>query len=127
MNTKIIDQKFFVDANGNVSCLDIMPMNQDSWESEIQAGWKAISKKEAEKITNPPLTKEQLIEQAETQKQFLIAEVHAETQMLQTKLSLKRIKPAELELLNAWLDYLDELEAIDTSAAPDINWPQKPQ
>ncbi|WP_395597381.1 tail fiber assembly protein [Morganella morganii] len=127
MNTKIIDQKFFVDANGNVSCLDIMPMNQDSWESEIQDDWKAISKKEAEKITNPPPTKKQLIEQAEAQKQFLIAEVHSETQMLQTKLALKRIKPDELELLNVWLDYLDELEAVDVSTAPDIIWPVKPE
>ncbi|HIH4317892.1 TPA: tail fiber assembly protein [Morganella morganii] len=78
-------------------------------------------------VTDKKVKKENDIAAAEAQKQFLIAEVHAETQMLQTKLSLKRIKPAELELLNAWLDYLDELEAIDTATAPDIEWPQKPQ
>ncbi|MER3003118.1 tail fiber assembly protein [Morganella morganii] len=55
----------------------------------------------------------------------MIAEVQTETQMLQTKLSLKRIKPAELELLNAWLDYLELLEAVDTLLAPNIDWPQK--
>ncbi|HCM64376.1 MAG TPA: tail fiber assembly protein [Morganella sp. (in: Bacteria)] len=75
----------------------------------------------------PPPTNEELITEAEAKKQTLIAEVNDETQMLQTKLSLKRIKPAELELLNAWLDYLDLLEAVDTSTAPDIDWPQKPQ
>ncbi|HBL6944015.1 TPA: tail fiber assembly protein [Morganella morganii] len=127
MNTQIITQKFFKDASGKIWCIDIMIMNQDSWESEIQEGWTAVSKDEADKIVNPPPTKAQLIEQAETQKQYLIAEVHAETQMLQTKLALKRIKPDELELLNAWLDYLDLLEAVDTSTAPDIDWPQKPQ
>ncbi|HAT1515347.1 TPA: tail fiber assembly protein [Morganella morganii] len=127
MHTQIIGQKFFKDINNNVYCIDIMPMNENSWESEIQPDWKAISKKEADKITNPPLTKQQLIEQAEAKKQYLIAEVQTETQMLQTKLSLKRIKSAELELLNAWLDYLDLLEAVDTSTAPDIDWPQKPQ
>ncbi|EML9905412.1 tail fiber assembly protein [Morganella morganii] len=74
----------------------------------------------------PPLTKEQAILFAEERKQFLIAEVHTETQILQTKLALKRIKADELELLNAWLDYLDELEAVDVSTAPNIIWPVKP-
>lgn len=127
MNTQIIGQKFFKDVSNNIYCIDIMPMNENSWESEIQPDWKSISKKEADKITNPPLTKQQLIEQTETEKQYLIAEVNAETQILQTKLALKRIKADELELLNAWLDYLDLLEAVDTSTAPDIDWPQKPQ
>lgn len=127
MNTQIITQKFFKDATGKIWCIDIMKMNQDSWESEIQDGWVAISKDEADKIANPPLTKAQLIEQAEAQKQYLIAEVHTETEMLRAKLALKRIKPDEEALLNAWLDYLELLEAVDTSAAPDIDWPQKPQ
>lgn len=127
MQTEVIEQKFFKDMDGKVRCLDIMLMNNDSWESEVSEGWVSISKKEADKITNPPPTKDQLIEQAEAQKQYLIAEVNAETQMLQTKLALKRIKADELELLNAWLDYLDLLEAVDTSTASDINWPQKPQ
>ncbi|WP_375336430.1 tail fiber assembly protein [Citrobacter portucalensis] len=25
------------------------------------------------------------------------------------------------------MDYLDELEAVDTAAAPDIKWPEKPE
>ncbi|MEM8238694.1 tail fiber assembly protein [Morganella morganii subsp. sibonii] len=127
MQTEVIEQKFFKDTDGKVRCLDIMLMNKDSWESEVSEGWVSISKKEADKITNPPPTKAQLIEQAEAQKQYLIAEVNVETQMLQTKLALKRIKPDELELLNAWLDYLDLLEAVDTTTAPDIDWPQKLQ
>lgn len=127
MSTEILDQKFFKDADNNVFCIEIMPVNQDLWKNGIQTGWMAISEEEANKIANPPPTIAQLIEQAETQKQYLIAEVQTETQMLQTKLSLKRIKPAELELLNAWLDYLDLLEAVDTSTTPDIDWPQKPQ
>ncbi len=74
----------------------------------------------------PPPTNEELIAEAEVKKQTLLAEVNDETQMLQTKLALKRIKTGELELLNAWLDYLDELEAVDVSTAPDIIWPVKP-
>lgn len=77
-------------------------------------------------IPIPPPTKEQLIEQAEAKKQTLIAEVHTETEMLRVKLALKRIKPDEEALLIAWLDYLDELEAVDVSTAPDIIRPVKP-
>lgn len=78
-------------------------------------------------VTDKAAKKESDIAAAEAQKQYLIAEVNAETQILQTKLALKRIKADELELLNAWLDYLDLLEAINTTLAPDIDWPQKPQ
>ena len=85
-----------------------------------------ISEDEADILLQPQLTKEQLIEQAEVKKQYLIAEVQTETQMLQTKLALGRIKPDEKALLIAWLDYLDELEAVDVSTAPDITWPVKP-
>lgn len=74
----------------------------------------------------PPPTKEQLIEQTEAKKQSLIAEVNTETEMLRAKLALGRIKDDEKALLNAWLDYLDELEAVDVSTAPDIIWPVKP-
>ncbi|EPV3838491.1 tail fiber assembly protein [Morganella morganii] len=74
----------------------------------------------------PPLSAEELIQQAEETKQRLIAEVHTETEMLRAKLALDRIKDDEKALLNAWLDYLDELEAVDVSTAPDIIWPVKP-
>ncbi|KNZ82407.1 tail fiber assembly protein [Morganella morganii] len=74
----------------------------------------------------PPLTHEEHIEIAERKKQNLIAEVTQETEMLRAKLALGRIKDDEKALLNAWLDYLDELEAVDVSTAPDINWPVKP-
>ncbi len=75
----------------------------------------------------PPLTHEQHVAIAESQKQALITEVNTETEMLRAKLALGRIKDDEKALLNAWLDYLDELEAVDVSTAPDIIWPVKPE
>lgn len=77
-------------------------------------------------VSITPPTHEELVRQAEVKKAFLISEVESETAMLRIKHGLGRIKPAELELLNAWLDYLDELEAVDVSTAPDIIWPVKP-
>ena len=75
----------------------------------------------------PPPTKAQLIERAEQQRKMLIAEVTAETEMLRAKLALGRIKDDEKALLNAWLDYLDELEEVDVSTAPDVIWPEPPE
>lgn len=74
----------------------------------------------------PPLTHAELVEQAEAKKRYLISEVESETAMLRAKLVLGRIKDDEKVLLNAWLDYLDELEVVDVSTAPDIAWPVKP-
>ncbi|MEM8447422.1 tail fiber assembly protein [Morganella morganii] len=81
-------------------------------------------------FTSPPppeLSHAELVEQAEVKKQYLIAEVHTETEMRRVKLALKRIKPDEEARLIAWLDYLDELEAVEVSTAPDIIWPEKPE
>ncbi|XKB80374.1 tail fiber assembly protein [Morganella morganii] len=77
-------------------------------------------------VTDKVAKKESDIAAAEAQKQYLIAEVQTETQILQTKLTLGRIKDDEKAQLIAWLDYLDELEAVDVSTAPDIIWPVKP-
>ncbi|MCU6211623.1 tail fiber assembly protein, partial [Morganella morganii] len=75
----------------------------------------------------PPLTDEELITVAEAKKQMLITEVNTETEMLRAKLALGRIREGEKAQLNAWLDYLDLLEAVDITTASYIDWPQKPK
>ncbi|ECE9830050.1 TPA: tail fiber assembly protein [Salmonella enterica subsp. enterica serovar Montevideo] len=42
------------------------------------------------------------------------------------KAAIGRLKVDELAHYNLWLDYLDALEAVDTSSAPDIKWPTPP-
>lgn len=44
----------------------------------------------------------------------------------QTKLLLGRISSSEKASLNLWLDYIDAVSAIETSKAPDIEWPVAP-
>lgn len=127
METNIIEQRFFKDAENTVFCLDIMPMNQDSWQSEIQDGWQEISKKEADKIRNPPLTKEQLAERAEAEKQLLTTEANQKTQLWQTQLMLGIITGEDKASLTEWMLYVQKVQAVDTSAAPDIIWPEKPE
>ncbi|EFN5053815.1 tail fiber assembly protein, partial [Escherichia coli] len=41
--------------------------------------------------------------------------------------AIGRLTDDELAQYNLWLDYLDELEAVKTSSAPDINWPTPPE
>lgn len=114
--------RYYKTKNNEVYALE----DNDSAKEWIKEKVTEITKEEADNITNPPPTKEQLIAKGEYDKQALITEVQAETQLLQTKLALGRIDPDEKARLNVWLDYLDELEEVDVSTAPDIIWPVKP-
>ena len=128
MNTVIKDQKFFKDEDGVIFCIDIMEMNAESWGEEVRAGWQEISADEAMLIANPPPTQEQIIEQADAQKQSLVNAAMQSIDVLQLKLRAGRtLTNAESVKLNATLDYIDAVNAIDTSTAPDITWPVKPE
>ncbi|MBR7886295.1 tail fiber assembly protein [Escherichia coli] len=68
------------------------------------------------------------VEAAEAQRQSLIDAAMASISLIQMKLQagLKLTQP-ENTRLNAVLDYLDALEMVDTSSAPDIEWPTPPE
>jgi len=44
----------------------------------------------------------------------------------QTKLLLGRLSDGDKVKLNSWLDYIDALNDLDTTKAPDITWPDVP-
>lgn len=67
------------------------------------------------------------VEAAEAQRQSLIDTAMASISLVQLKLQAgRKLTEEETNRLNAVLDYLDALEAVDTSTAPDINWPIPP-
>lgn len=72
-------------------------------------------------------TKEELTEGAEIQKLTLIAQANTYINNKQWpgKAAMNRLKDDEKEKYGLWLDYLDALEAADTSAL-DIKWPAQP-
>ncbi|HFI4442651.1 tail fiber assembly protein [Escherichia coli] len=76
----------------------------------------------------PPPTHDELIAQAESEKQSRIAQANEYMNGKQWpgKAAMGRLSDAEKSQYNAWLDYLDALEAIDTSSAPDVSWPAQP-
>jgi len=76
----------------------------------------------------PPLTQEQVTEQAEIEKQSKIdnANAYMNSKQWPGKAAIGRLKGDELAQYNLWLDYLDALEAVDVTTAPDIDWPIPP-
>lgn len=77
----------------------------------------------------PPLTGEDLIRFEDARKQTLIDEANSyiNGQQWPSKLALGRLKDADKAKFILWLDYLDALAEVDTSTAPDITWPSKPE
>ncbi|SHH55460.1 virus tail fibre assembly protein, lambda gpK [Pantoea sesami] len=77
----------------------------------------------------PPPTYEQLVAIADAEKQSLIDQTneYINSKQWPGKAAIGRLKDTEKSQYNEWLDYLDELEALDTSIAPDIEWPVKPE
>lgn len=77
----------------------------------------------------PPLTREdhQTLAEDEKQRRIAAANGYINSQQWPSKLTLKRLSATETAAFTAWLDYLDELAAIDTVTAPDIKWPVQPQ
>lgn len=76
----------------------------------------------------PLLTHEQLVSAAEADKQKRIdsANAYMNSKQWPGKAAMGRLSDAEKAQYNLWLDYLDALETVDTSTAPDTTWPVQP-
>lgn len=57
----------------------------------------------------------------------LISEANSITQAWQTQLLLGIITDADKASLTAWMKYIQAIQAMNISDAPEIIWPQKPQ
>lgn len=77
----------------------------------------------------PPPTHDEQVAVAEQKKQALInqANDYMNSKQWPGKAAIGRLSGDELAQYNAWLDYHSELEAVDTSTAPEITWPEQPQ
>ncbi|WP_439291819.1 MULTISPECIES: tail fiber assembly protein [Rahnella] len=76
----------------------------------------------------PPPSHEQQVASADAEKQNRIDEANAYMNSKQWpgKAAMGRLKDTEKAQYNTWLDYLDALDGVDTSTAPDISWPSTP-
>lgn len=76
----------------------------------------------------PEPTQEQLISSATREKKRRLddANNYMNNKQWPGKAAIGRLKGDELAQYNLWLDYLDALDAVDPSSAPDIQWPEEP-
>lgn len=75
----------------------------------------------------PQKTPEQLVAEAKAEKQTRLDFATTKIVVWQTKLLMgRKLTDAESASLNAWVDYIDAVTVIDTSTAPDIDWPEHP-
>ncbi|QOV70438.1 tail fiber assembly protein [Citrobacter sp. BDA59-3] len=62
----------------------------------------------------------------ELKKQSLLQGVTTKTQAWQTQLMLGIITDSDKTLLRTWMEYYQQVQAVDISKAPDITWPEQP-
>lgn len=63
---------------------------------------------------------------AEQKKAALLIDAQEAISIWQTELQLEIISDDDKASLISWLSYIKEIQAMDTSSAPDINWPEPP-
>ena len=77
----------------------------------------------------PQPTHEDQVTEANSEKLSLINQVndYMNNKQWPGKAAIGRLKEDELAQYNRWLNYLDALQEVDTSTAPYITWPEKPE
>ncbi|WP_272521541.1 tail fiber assembly protein [Providencia sp. PROV202] len=88
--------------------------------------FKKMTVKEVDAHTNPPVPKEQLIAEAAMQKQSCADDAEKNITILERKVRLNMATDDDKNSLTAWEIYSIKVSDIDTSTAPDIEWPVKP-
>ncbi|ECX6633536.1 tail fiber assembly protein [Salmonella enterica] len=67
------------------------------------------------------------VKAAEQQKAALLLEAQVTISLWQTELQLGIISDEDKASLIAWMYYIKAVQAVDTSKAPEIIWPDKPE
>jgi len=115
--------KYFKDENNIIYAFE----DDGSQDELIKKSMTSLTEDEALSIVNPSPTNEELVEAAENNKTSLISYATQSIVVWQTKLLLgRKLTEGEVVELDKWLDYIEELESVNTSSTPDINWPIMP-
>lgn len=112
--------------------------SQDLWGGNVisvevpnnfSGGNKTYNPETSEWITDPPyeMTHEDYVREANSIKQGLLDEVDTVTKQWLIDLQLDDLSDEDRVKLVAWRAYRKLVVAVDTSLAPDIEWPDKPE
>ena len=132
MKYYFLDGAFYIDGLNNHIPDNAIEISSDEYLRlfDGQANGKIISAgNDGHPVLQEPigLTREEEVARGEQKKQSLIDSAMQSISVLQMKLLAGRmLTDAETTRLNAVLDYIDAVQVIDTSTAPDINWPDFP-
>ncbi|WP_417631456.1 tail fiber assembly protein [Citrobacter freundii] len=107
------ERRVYIGKNGELTLSDSKPSQWHTWDSDT--GEWSISADAQIKLAN--VEKSRLIQEAND---------YISSKQWPGKAVMGRLKDTEKAQYNLWLDYLDALEAVDTSKAPDITWPEPP-
>ncbi|EAA6251404.1 tail fiber assembly protein [Salmonella enterica subsp. enterica serovar Braenderup] len=78
-------------------------------------------------VTDEDAQKSGQVMEAQQKKNVLLAEAQSTISLWQTELQLGIISDDDKASLITWMKYIQALNAVDTSTAPDIEWPVKPE
>ncbi|HCR1904104.1 TPA: tail fiber assembly protein [Enterobacter asburiae] len=81
----------------------------------------------SEWVTDKNAQKSGQVKEAEQKKSALLTETQSAISLWQTELQLGIISDDDKASLITWMKYIQSLNAIDTSAAPYIEWPERPE
>lgn len=106
-------RRVYIGTDGELTLSDSKPSQWHTWSSDINE-WV--------------ISADAQIKLADNEKSRLIQDAndYINSKQWPGKAAMGRLKDTEKAQYNAWLDYLDALEAVDTSKAPDITWPEIP-
>lgn len=78
-------------------------------------------------VAIPPPTEEEVRAAAANKKDTLILNARNKISLWQTGLQLGLISEEDKASLIVWMNYIQTLDALDTTLAPDIEWPPLPE
>lgn len=78
-------------------------------------------------VTDTAAQRQAIIDAAQAEKNARVSEAGSVTQVWQTQVALGIIIDTDRASLIAWMKYLQAVQAVDVSTAPDIDWPVRPQ
>lgn len=107
------ERRVYIGTDGELTLSDSKPSQWHTWDSDTNE-WV--------------ISTDAQIKLADDEKSRLTqgANDYINSKQWPGKAAMGRLKDTEKAQYNLWLDYLDELEAVDTSTAPDIIWPEAP-
>lgn len=107
-------RRVYIGTDGELTLSDSKPSQWHTWDSDINE-WV--------------ISADAQIKLADNEKSRLIQDAndYINSKQWPGKAAMGRLKDTEKAQYNLWLDYLDALEAVDTSSAPKINWPVPPE